>query len=264
MASNYWIKLYHEILDDPKMGRLTDRQYRRVIELFLLAGDYEQDGLLPPLEDIEFRLRFPEGIQDDLDVIEKSGIISKNEEGIYYITQWQKRQGAMTDAERSQRWRERQRKLNYYETDIERKCNDSVVDVDVDKDIDIDVDVDVDKDVDVDVEKNNDDDNPSLREQLREQLLTTFSKETAIPMKNKKLRKEDEDALDRMIQAGVRTTDLIGGIYYVRANNYPIIGLRSVVNPAIVEMSKRTSQKRGPNEDYKKYTQGRYAGHIKS
>ncbi|MEW6215934.1 MAG: hypothetical protein AB1478_12155 [Nitrospirota bacterium] len=48
--------------------------------------------------------------------------------------------------------------------DIERKCNDSVVDVDVDKDIDIDVDVD--KDVDVDVEKNNDDDNPSLREQL--------------------------------------------------------------------------------------------------
>ena len=243
------------------MGRLTDRQYRRVIELFLLAGDYEQDGLLPPLEDIEFRLRFPEGIQDDLDVIEKSGIISKNEEGIYYITQWQKRQGAMNDTERSQRWRERQRKLNYYETDIERKCNDSVVDVDVDKDIDIDVDVD--KDVDVDVEKNNDD-NPSLREQLREQLLTTFSKETAIPMKNKKLRKEDEDALDRMIQAGVRTTDLIGGIYYVRANNYPIIGLRSVVNPAIVEMSKRTSQKRGPNEDYKKYTQGRYAGHIKS
>jgi hypothetical protein len=208
MASNYWIKLYHEILDDPKMGRLTDRQYRRVIELFLLAGDYEQDGLLPPLEDIEFRLRFPEGIQDDLDVIEKSGIISKNEEGIYYITQWQKRQGAMTDTERSQRWRERQRKLNYYETDIERKCNDSVVDVDVDKDIDIDVDVD--KDVDVDAEKNNDD-NPSLREQLREQLLTTFSKETAIPMKNKKLRKEDEDALDRMIQAGVRTTDLIGG-----------------------------------------------------
>ena len=25
MASRYWIKLYHEILDDPKMGRLTDR-----------------------------------------------------------------------------------------------------------------------------------------------------------------------------------------------------------------------------------------------
>ncbi len=24
MSSNYWIKLYHEILDDPKMGRLFD------------------------------------------------------------------------------------------------------------------------------------------------------------------------------------------------------------------------------------------------
>ena len=44
MASRYWIKLYHEILEDPKMGRLSDRQFRRVIELFLLAGDCEMDG----------------------------------------------------------------------------------------------------------------------------------------------------------------------------------------------------------------------------
>lgn len=32
-----WIKLYTEILNDPKMGRLTDRQYRTCINLFLDA-----------------------------------------------------------------------------------------------------------------------------------------------------------------------------------------------------------------------------------
>ena len=129
MASNYWIKLYHEMLDDPKMGRLTDRQYRRVIELFLLTGDYEQDGFLPPLEDVAFRLRFPEGLQDDLDVLEKVGIISRNEKGTYYITKWQERQGAMTATERTQRFRQRQRKVNYY-------CNASETNCSIDKDKD--------------------------------------------------------------------------------------------------------------------------------
>lgn len=47
MASKYWIKLYHEILDDHKMGRLPDRLWRRVIELILLAGEQDDEGLHP-------------------------------------------------------------------------------------------------------------------------------------------------------------------------------------------------------------------------
>ena len=46
MASKYWIKLYYEILDDPKLGKLTDWLFRRAIELFLLAGENDNDGLL--------------------------------------------------------------------------------------------------------------------------------------------------------------------------------------------------------------------------
>jgi len=135
------------MLDDPKVGRLTDRQYRRVIELFLLAGDYEQDGFLPPMEDIEFRLRFPEGLQDDLDVIEKVGIISRDEEGTYYITKWQDRQGAMTATERTQRFRQRQRKVNYYSNTSETNCC-------IDKDIDKDKEEDKEKEKDADEEVN--------------------------------------------------------------------------------------------------------------
>lgn len=52
-----WIKLYTEVLHDPKMGRLTDRQYRTCINLFLLAGQIDQDGALPQLDDIAYHLR---------------------------------------------------------------------------------------------------------------------------------------------------------------------------------------------------------------
>jgi len=39
MTGNYWIKLYIEILHDAKMGAMSDRLWRRTIEMFLLAGE---------------------------------------------------------------------------------------------------------------------------------------------------------------------------------------------------------------------------------
>lgn len=81
MASYYWIKLYHEILDDPKMGRLPDRAWRRCIELFLLAGDAEQDGALPSLEDIAWRLNISEAeLSEDLQILESAGLIVQDNE----------------------------------------------------------------------------------------------------------------------------------------------------------------------------------------
>ena len=129
MASNYWIKLYHEMLDDPKMCRLTDRQYRRAIELLLLAGDYEKDGTLPEYGDIEFRLRSPEGLKEDIEMLLKCEILSIDDQEVYYITKWEKRQGAMSSTERTQRWRKTQRKEIYY-------GNESGTDCPIDKDID--------------------------------------------------------------------------------------------------------------------------------
>jgi len=137
MASNYWIKLYHETLDDPKMGRLTDRQYRRVIELFLLAGDYEHDGLLPSLKDITFRLRSPEGLEEDLEVLQEIGILSINDQDRYYITRWEERQGPMSNQERQARFRDSKRKLNYYGNKDVTTCNtdkEEDIEEDIDKD----------------------------------------------------------------------------------------------------------------------------------
>ena len=46
----HWIKLYLDILKDPKMGLLDDTSFRRAIELFLLAADHDKNGELPTLK----------------------------------------------------------------------------------------------------------------------------------------------------------------------------------------------------------------------
>lgn len=127
MASKYWIKLYHEILDDPKMGKMPDRLWRRTIELFLIAGEYDQEGLLPTTEDISWRLRIPENeIIDDLNFLEMNGILTKTEtDNIYSVTKFSDRQSAMTGAERIRRFRETKRKDEYYSCSNE-PCNEDV------------------------------------------------------------------------------------------------------------------------------------------
>lgn len=129
MASKYWIKLYHETLDDPKMGRLNDRQYRRVIELFLLAGDCEMDGRLPCMEDITFRLRYPAELEEDIEALLACGILMRNEDGELRIAGWLERQTAMSDVERSRRKRESIRSQAYFR-------HENATDRDIDKDID--------------------------------------------------------------------------------------------------------------------------------
>jgi hypothetical protein len=107
MRSKYWIKLYHEILTDPKMGRLPDSEWRRCIELFLLAGQINEGGQLPETDDISWYLHIDtEQLQAELDHLQEVGIVQKNDDG-WYITQFAKRQAPVSDAERQQRYRMR-------------------------------------------------------------------------------------------------------------------------------------------------------------
>lgn len=117
MPSKYWLKLYHETLDDPKMGRLSDRLYRRTMELFLLAGDTDKDGYLPPLADIAWRLRIPEdALLKDLRGLAEVGIVAEYESG-WLVVNFAKRQAPVPGAERTARFRERQREDQYYDDD---------------------------------------------------------------------------------------------------------------------------------------------------
>jgi DnaD/phage-associated family protein len=118
MASYYWIKLYHEIIEDPKMALLPDRLWRRVIELFLLAGKHGQDGLLPETRQLAWELRInADDLDMDLKQIETTGIIKRSPTG-WVITNFKKRQSPSTSTERSKEFRKRNSNTN--ETDVQR------------------------------------------------------------------------------------------------------------------------------------------------
>ena len=103
----YWIKLYHEIITDPKMGQLDDHTWRRAIEFFLIAGDYNQAGRLPPISHLVWTLRTSEeDIKSALIVLEKVKIIHRDQDALI-ITNFAERQGALSTAERSRRYRQR-------------------------------------------------------------------------------------------------------------------------------------------------------------
>lgn len=55
--AGYWLKLYTEILDDPKYYRLSDNGKLGMYELMIIAKKFDQDGELPDIEDICFYSR---------------------------------------------------------------------------------------------------------------------------------------------------------------------------------------------------------------
>jgi DnaD/phage-associated family protein len=135
MASKYWIKLYIEILDDPKMGQMSDRLFRRTIQLFLLAGDLNGSGILPSVDDMAWRLRLSqEELETDLADLASTGIVHKNGDH-WVVTKFEDRQSPVSGAERMRRYRERKQKSLYYGDEPVTKRN---VDTDTDKESDTD------------------------------------------------------------------------------------------------------------------------------
>ncbi|MGB8212262.1 MAG: hypothetical protein WCE68_01770 [Anaerolineales bacterium] len=116
MPRKYWIKLFIEILDDPKMGRLPDRLWRRLVELFLLAGRHADDGTLPPVEEMAWTLRLSPGqMLEDLHGLAEIGVINAcpkiagdAQPEAWMVTHFKQRQSCES-SERVKRYRERYR-----------------------------------------------------------------------------------------------------------------------------------------------------------
>ena len=86
-----WIKLYLEIMDDAKMGRLSDHLWRRTMELFLLAGENDKDGLLPEVDDMAWRLRTsPDDLTRDLQSLQ--GVVVEPTQVGWFVTNFKDRQ----------------------------------------------------------------------------------------------------------------------------------------------------------------------------
>lgn len=113
---HYWIKLWVEILDDDKIGMLPEYMKWRMIELFLVAGENGQDGLLPPVARLAWRLRLDDvKIAETLSALTQVGVVTETPEG-WRITNFAKRQESK-EAERQRRYRDTHRYSNVTVTD---------------------------------------------------------------------------------------------------------------------------------------------------
>lgn len=113
--TGYWIKLYIEVIDDPKMALLPDRLWRRAVELFLLAGKNGQDGTLPSVRNMAWMLRMKEDeLRDDLIQLARVGIVCETLPDDWFVVNFSKRQASRTDAERKASQREREKSRQYH------------------------------------------------------------------------------------------------------------------------------------------------------
>lgn len=129
--ANYWAKIWVELLDDPVVGMLPDRLWRRMIELFLIAKTVPgETGELPPVENMAWKLRTtPERLHSELSGIEeltsgenRAPVVQQTPDG-WFVTNFAKRQSATGSAERQRRYRARKKRK---ETEPEKKQNTEV------------------------------------------------------------------------------------------------------------------------------------------
>lgn len=113
-ASMPWVKIYTEILDDPKMMDLSTSAKWRFVQFIALAGEFDMSGLLTDgdnpmsVKKIAWRLReTAETIQGDLDQLKAAGLMSESD-GAICVVNFAARQGR-PQSERQKQWRERKR-----------------------------------------------------------------------------------------------------------------------------------------------------------
>jgi hypothetical protein len=104
-----WIKLYVEALDDPKLAELPEVLCWRFAQLLLVAGESDEGGILPTSKRLAWRLRLDQAqLLDDLRAMSEVGIVCRQGER-WKVTNFEKRQASLTEAERAAQYRSRKR-----------------------------------------------------------------------------------------------------------------------------------------------------------
>jgi hypothetical protein len=107
-----WFRLYEDVVNDPKLQRLPAKLFKNLINLWCISS--ANDGLLPSIKDIAFKLRLTEAkVQEVIDKLRAAGLIDETDEGLQPHN-WNGRQFKTdvedpTAAERMRRYRDRKR-----------------------------------------------------------------------------------------------------------------------------------------------------------
>ena len=124
----YWLKLYTDILDDPKYFKLSKEARLGMYELLLVAKKIENGeltGQLPCIEDIAFFTRRPvEEWQKVMPELVSVGIVSDDD--IPLIKNYIKRQDAIDPETRMKQYRKKRNdSVMSKETEVQRECNEN-------------------------------------------------------------------------------------------------------------------------------------------
>jgi DNA-binding transcriptional ArsR family regulator len=105
-----WIKLYLNIIDEVQMARLPNALWRRAIELSIMAGRHGDDGTLPSVDNLAWRLRTtPRKLLEQLQALEQAGLVHRDLDGNWVVSKFACLQAPLSEAERSARYRARKR-----------------------------------------------------------------------------------------------------------------------------------------------------------
>src|SRR5437868_1323774 len=108
-AVSRWFRFYDDAINDPKILRLTDANFRAWVTLLCLAS--KNDGVLPSTNDIALVLRMkPAKVAEWLAMLTAAGLID-NDNGLFRPHNWDKRQ-FKSDVSNERVKQHRQRKRN--------------------------------------------------------------------------------------------------------------------------------------------------------
>ena len=236
MTTKYWIKLYVEILDDPKMATLPDRLWRRTIELFMCAGKLGDDGNLPDVSQLAWLMRMnSEELLLDLKQITLTGIIKQTDSG-WFISKFTDRQAPVTPTRRMQEYRDRTQKHQYYD-DVTNPLRD-VTQTQIQNRTEADV-TETSHTTVTNLLRNVTDNTDDTLSQLQ----TAFINASGIPS----FGQNDLESLQVISDAGCIPDDVIEAIRVLQKKKYTIKGVKSI-EVAAINIAKQRLTKKADNQ----------------
>lgn len=86
-----WFRFYSEVVDDPKVQKLPAKQFRLWVNLLCIAA--QNDGEIPSLDDLSFRVRAPlPELKQAMDDLTERGLFHVEDNGTYAPHNWNERQ----------------------------------------------------------------------------------------------------------------------------------------------------------------------------
>jgi hypothetical protein len=118
-----WFRLYRELKDDPKIGVLSDSEFRVFIESLCWACEKGSGGGLG-MTVTETTWAFRRNVTETFQSLIRHGLLFEKEDGELCVTKWKERQKPSdSSAERVRKHREKQR-VTFQPTLLKQKCSD--------------------------------------------------------------------------------------------------------------------------------------------